>query len=97
MRFAIRSGRDDEVRPEAKDSEIEICKQIIDRREQIPSPKNVIGNMDKFLILVGMTIGSSLGWWLGEYEGMWTAIFLSTFFGILGILAGWKFSKTFLE
>ena len=53
--------------------------------------------MDKLMIAIGMTVGSTIGWWLGGYEGPYTEILLSTAFGILGIIVGWKLFRAFFE
>ena len=38
----------------------------------------------RFLIFIGLTVGSVVGWWIGSYVGIGTAFLLST----VGSLAG---------
>ena len=40
--------------------------------------------MRKLLVLVAATVGSGLGWWMGEHVGVMTAFFVS----LLGTGAG---------
>jgi uncharacterized membrane protein YbhN (UPF0104 family) len=46
--------------------------------------------MKKLLALVGSTLGSSLGWWLGTGGGFMAAFLLSVVGGGLGIYAGFR-------
>lgn len=43
----------------------------------------------KFLIFIGLNVGGSIGWWAGDFVGLWTAFFASGLGSILGIYAGW--------
>jgi hypothetical protein len=47
----------------------------------------------KTCIWVGMTIGSSIGWWLGDYVGIMTALLVSGIGGIAGVYGGWRFAR----
>jgi hypothetical protein len=47
----------------------------------------------KVLVLVGSTIGSALGWWLGEGFGIMTAFILSIVGLAAGIYAGRRLAK----
>lgn len=53
--------------------------------------------MTKLLIWIGITIGSTLGGWLGTLMGggwlSWQSILLSTLGAFLGIYAGYKLSQ----
>jgi len=40
--------------------------------------------MSAILVLVGSTVGATLGWWVGERVGLMTAYFLS----VVGMAAG---------
>jgi hypothetical protein len=41
--------------------------------------------LHRFLVLVGTTVGSGIGWAVGSYFGFGTAFLLS----MLGLLVGW--------
>lgn len=41
-------------------------------------------------IFIGLTVVSSLGWWLGSFVGFGTAFALSSVGSILGVYAGWR-------
>ncbi len=49
--------------------------------------------MNKLCIFVGMTIGSTLGWMLGDRWGMGTAFVISSVGSLLGVYAGWKLAR----
>jgi hypothetical protein len=40
-----------------------------------------------------MTIGSGIGWWLGEYVGIMTALLVSSVGGIAGIYGGFRLAR----
>lgn len=42
----------------------------------------------KIMILLGSTIGSSIGWWIGSFDGTMMAFFVSTIGTGFGIWAG---------
>ena len=50
--------------------------------------------MKKFFAIVGMTIGGYLGWWLGDYIGIMSAVLLSAVGTGLGLYIGrWLFER----
>ena len=53
--------------------------------------------MQKFFIFIGMTLGSWIGWAVGEHWGMMTATILSGILGCVGIYGGWKAAREWLE
>src|SRR3954467_2485328 len=54
-------------------------------------------NRMKTCIFIGMTIGSALGWWLGEFIGLMTAVLVSGVGGVLGVYYGWRFGRNYFE
>jgi hypothetical protein len=40
-----------------------------------------------------MTVGSAIGWWLGDYVGIMTALFVSTVGGIAGVYGGYRLAR----
>jgi len=44
--------------------------------------------MKKLFVLLGATVGSYLGWWLGARIGVMTAFMVSTLFTGFGMYAG---------
>ncbi len=53
--------------------------------------------MHRLLWIVGATIGSAAGWWLGAKIGMMTAFLVSMAGTVLGIFLGFKLAKTLME
>ncbi len=51
----------------------------------------------KTCIFIGMTIGSAIGWGLGEFIGLMTAWLVSGVGGLLGIYYGWRFGRNYFE
>lgn len=49
----------------------------------------------KILILVGTTVGSSIGWWLGAYAGTMTAYMLSMVGLGIGMWVGARMAKQY--
>jgi hypothetical protein len=45
-------------------------------------------HMKKLFVLIGATVGSYLGWWLGARIGIMTAFMVSTVFSGVGMYAG---------
>ena len=43
------------------------------------------------------TIGGAIGWWLGDYVGLMTAMVVSAFGGAIGWYFGAKFYREHLE
>jgi membrane protein YqaA with SNARE-associated domain len=46
--------------------------------------------MQKLSIFIGLTLGSSVGWWLGDMVGPTTAFLLSSVGTFLGVYVGWR-------
>jgi hypothetical protein len=47
--------------------------------------------MQKLSIFIGLMLGSSVGWWLGDMmEGPTTAFLLSSVGTFLGVYVGWR-------
>lgn len=55
--------------------------------------------MMRLMILIGMTIGSWAGWWLGAQfsDGMGLPLALSSVGTIAGIVVGWKIARNIEE
>lgn len=53
--------------------------------------------MKKLLTIANITIGSWIGWWIGEHVGIMTAYFLSVFGAAAGFYFGRKLMSNYLE
>ena len=53
--------------------------------------------MGKLCIFIGMTIFGMAGWWLGDRFGMLAAYLLSGVGSMVGVYAGWRISRDYLE
>jgi uncharacterized membrane protein YbhN (UPF0104 family) len=53
--------------------------------------------MSKLLTLLGASVGSAIGWWLGARVGMMTAFVVSMVGTGLGIYAGRRIAQTLLD
>jgi uncharacterized membrane protein YeaQ/YmgE (transglycosylase-associated protein family) len=53
--------------------------------------------MNTIINFIGLTLGSSLGWWLGSYHGFTLALVLSTVGSILGLYVVRKLADRYLE
>ncbi|MBI3736553.1 hypothetical protein HY256_08585 [Candidatus Sumerlaeota bacterium] len=53
--------------------------------------------MNKLCIFIGMTIFSSIGWWIGSYVGILTAYTLSGVGSLIGVYVGWRVNRDYLE
>lgn len=53
--------------------------------------------MKRLLDMVGMSIGGSIGWWLGDLVGVFTALFLSCVFSLLGFFAVRWLEREYLD
>jgi hypothetical protein len=51
--------------------------------------------MKKMLVFIGTTVGSSIGWWLGDKFGMMTAFALSIVGTGIGMYYGIKFAREY--
>lgn len=55
----------------------------------LPADPSVhLTSMTKLIIFVGATVGSGIGWWLGDFVGMFTAFTLSMVGTGIGMYAG---------
>ena len=53
--------------------------------------------MNKLCIFLGMTILSTIGWWLGERFGFMTAFILSGIGSMAGVYVGWRINRDYFE
>jgi hypothetical protein len=51
--------------------------------------------MKKLLVLVGTTIGSAIGWWIGDHFGIMTAFILSMIGTGLGMYIGIRVAREY--
>ena len=51
----------------------------------------------KLLIFVGLNVGGYIGWELGEPHGIMAAFLVSSLGSALGVIAGWKLARHYLE
>jgi hypothetical protein len=52
--------------------------------------------MNKLFCFIGSTLGSWLGWSIGDYlfmDNLFASFFLSTVFAIIGVYYGWKLAQ----
>jgi hypothetical protein len=52
---------------------------------------------NKLLIIIGMTVGGWMGWWLGGRFGIMTAFILSTLGSIGGVILGWRIGRNYFS
>lgn len=52
--------------------------------------------MEKLLILITTTVLGTIGWWLGEFVGMFTAFMLSIVGTAVGVYLGRKIAQEYL-
>lgn len=50
----------------------------------------------KFLMFVGMTVGGALGWWVGNYAGIFTALLASGAGSLVGIWLAYRLTRDYL-
>lgn len=53
--------------------------------------------MKTMLWMVLSTVFGAVGWWIGEYFGFTTAFVLSTVGSLVGVYAGIKIARNYLE
>lgn len=51
--------------------------------------------MLKFSLLLALNVGGTVGWWIGEYLGVWSALLGSAAGSIVAILLVWRFREHF--
>ncbi|TCO90404.1 hypothetical protein EV701_11027 [Chthoniobacter flavus] len=51
----------------------------------------------KLLIFVGLNVGGYIGWELGEPHGIMAAFLVSSLGSAIGVIAGWKLARHYLE
>ena len=54
-------------------------------------------HVNKLCIFVGTTVFSTIGWYLGDPFGFFTAFVLSGIGSIFGVYVGWKAAQKFLS
>jgi hypothetical protein len=50
----------------------------------------------RFVMFVGMAVGSTVGWWLGSYEGIFAALLASGVGGVAGIWLAYRLTRDYL-
>lgn len=53
--------------------------------------------MNKVLILVASTLGSGVGWWIGDFVGLEMAVVLGCVGTLVGVYVGWRLSRNYTE
>ncbi len=53
--------------------------------------------MKKVLIILSISIGGGIGWWLGKYVGFMTAYFLSVVGGAGGLYVGRRIMRNYMQ
>jgi len=53
--------------------------------------------MRKICLFVFITLGGSLGWWLGDSFGVMTAYCISVLGSVAGVLVGCAFNRRYLD
>jgi hypothetical protein len=53
--------------------------------------------MNKFCIVVSMTVFSYLGWWIGASFGFAAAFVVSSLMSLVGVYVGWRINRDYLE
>jgi hypothetical protein len=73
---------------------------ILIGRISLPHKRFEIGKrpvMKKVLIIVSISIGGWIGWWLGDHFGLMTAYLLSVVGGAAGLCIGRKIMSDYME
>lgn len=53
--------------------------------------------MSKLCLIIGLTVFSWLGWWLGSQVGFMTAYFLSGLGSLVGVYIGWRINRDYFS
>lgn len=53
--------------------------------------------MGKLCIFIGLTVFSSIGWWLGSKVGFMTGYLLSGLGSMIGVYVGWRINREYFE
>ena len=53
--------------------------------------------MNKLCILIGMTAGSWVGWWLGARVDLLTGFILSGVGSLVGVYMGWRVNRDYFD
>jgi len=53
--------------------------------------------MRTFIIFVAVNILGAIGWWLGSFHGIGTALVLSTVCSLAGVWVGWQLFEHYLN
>lgn len=49
--------------------------------------------MSKLLVFIALNVGGTVGWWAGEYVGVWTALLASGAGSLLAVWLVWRFRE----
>jgi hypothetical protein len=52
--------------------------------------------MVRFFYLAAITIGGAVGWWAGSYEGLFTALLVSTIGSLVGVYGVYRLARDYL-
>ncbi len=52
--------------------------------------------MVRLLYFAGISVGGAVGWWVGSYEGFWTAMIVSTLGSLVGVYAAYRLTRDYL-
>jgi hypothetical protein len=50
----------------------------------------------RFLYFAAITVGGAVGWWIGSYEGIMTALIVSTLGSLVGIYLVYRLARDHL-
>jgi hypothetical protein len=50
----------------------------------------------RFVMCIGMTVGGTIGWWLGDYGGIWTAFLASAVGSFAGVCVVYRLTRDYL-
>jgi len=50
----------------------------------------------RLLMFVGLTVGGAIGWWIGSYVGIGTALLVSTVGSLAGIYIVYRLTRDYL-
>jgi hypothetical protein len=51
--------------------------------------------MKKLLIMIGVTVFGTIGWWLGDFIGTMTAYLLSAAGSMFGVYVAWRIHRDY--
>ena len=50
----------------------------------------------RLLMFVGLTVGGAIGWWIGSYVGIGTALLVSTVGSLAGVYGVYRLTRNYL-